>query len=185
MKIACLGWGSLLWDPQDLLIDKQWNVNGPLLPVEFCRQSGNGRMTLVINRDSIPLRVLWSLVTTIDPDIAIESLRVREGIPKGRRDDYIGVLHSDEVVSDDPIRNTLILWLQDVGLDAVIWTDLPPKFNEINGQKPSKEEAIAYLRNLEGNARDAAEEYIRRAPAQIMTDYRRAFENELGWINSN
>lgn len=185
MKIACLGWGSLLWDPQDLLIDKQWNINGPKLPIEFCRQSGNGRLTLVIDQDSEPINVLWSLMTTHDLELAIESLRDREGIAKGRRDDYIGVLRSDESMGADPIRNTLNEWLQEVGFGAVIWTNLPCKFNGVNGQKPSKEEAIIYLRGLEGDTRASAEEYIKRAPLQIMTAYRYAFEKELCWQNQS
>lgn len=185
MKIACLGWGSLLWDPQDLLIDKQWNINGPMLPIEFCRQSGNGRLTLVIDQDSEPIKVLWSLMITRDLELAIESLRAREGIPKGRREDYIGVLRTDEATGADSIKNVLIQWLQEVGLDAVIWTNLPSKFNEVNDKKPSKEEAVAYLQGLEGDTRAFAEEYIRRAPMQIMTAYRYAFEKELGWQNQS
>jgi len=177
MKIACLGWGSLWWNPKDLLIDKQWNINGPLLPLEFCRQSGDGRLTLVINQGSAPLKVLWSLMTTTDLDIAIESLRVREGIPKGRCDDYIGVIS----INDDPESTLVQQWLLEVGLDAVIWTNLPSKFNGVNGSTPSKEEAIGYLQNLEGENRKLAEEYIRKAPSQIMTEYRRVFEKELGW----
>jgi hypothetical protein len=181
MKIACLGWGSLFWDPQGLLIDRDWNLNGPMLPLEFCRQSGNGRLTLVIDKDSEPLKVLWSPMIANDLKIAIESLRIREGIPKSRCNDYIGVLCADEATSADPIKNVLSHWLQDVGFDAVIWTDLPSKFNEVNGMKPSKDEALAYLHGLEGDTRASAEEYIRRAPVQITTEYRRAFEKELGW----
>src|SRR3546814_100541 len=185
MKIACLGWGSLFWDPQDLLINKQWNANGPLLPLEFCRQSGNGRLTLVINSDSKPLSVLWSLMTTSDLNVAKESLRARESVPINRCDHYIGVLNVEEAPGASSIRNTLIQWLQDVGIDAVIWTDLPEKFGGINGVKPSMEEAINYLRDLDDNIKRLAEEYIRKAPPQIMTEYRLAFEEELGWTYSD
>ncbi len=50
MKIAILGWGSLLWQPKDLQFDKGigWSENGPMLPVEFARISKDGRLTLVI-----------------------------------------------------------------------------------------------------------------------------------------
>lgn len=63
MKIVCLGWGSLVWDPKELLIDGHWNTDGPLLPIEFCRQSQDGRLTLVIDPQSEPLQMLWSVMT--------------------------------------------------------------------------------------------------------------------------
>jgi hypothetical protein len=45
MRIACVGWGSLVWDPRDLPVKGAWRPDGPRLPIEFARQSDNGRLT--------------------------------------------------------------------------------------------------------------------------------------------
>lgn len=49
MKIAILGWGSLIWDKRNLRLAGEWQVGGPVLPIEFSRVSGYGRLTLVID----------------------------------------------------------------------------------------------------------------------------------------
>jgi hypothetical protein len=56
--IACIGRCSLIWDVRNLDVDGNWR-DGPLLPVEFARQSSNRRITLVLstleaNLESIP-----------------------------------------------------------------------------------------------------------------------------------
>ncbi len=61
MKIACLGWGSLVWEPGDLQVQKVWFEDGLFLPLEFIWQSQNGRITLVINKSERIVRSLWTL----------------------------------------------------------------------------------------------------------------------------
>jgi hypothetical protein len=76
---------------------------------------------------------------------------------------------------------TIQNWAKLLELDAVIWTNLPPKFNDTDGQVPTIDDAVSYLRNADINTRTKAEEYISKAPKQIDTDYRRRFETEFGW----
>lgn len=180
MKIACLGWGSLIWNPQSLLIIREWFQDGPILPIEFARQSNDGRLTLVITESAQPVRTLWALMATTDLEIARKSLLSREGINENKLDTFIGCIKSDENTKDE---TELIIkeWAIKLKLDAVIWTNLPPKFNNQNNQEPSLEEAIEYLNSLDVNKRATAEEYIRKTPKQIDTSFRRRFELEFGW----
>jgi hypothetical protein len=80
MKIACLGWGSLIWRPENLQVQEKWFEDGPILPIEFSRQSDNGRITLIIDEKAKPVRVLWALMTTENLELSIESLKEREFI---------------------------------------------------------------------------------------------------------
>jgi hypothetical protein len=178
--IACIGWGSLIWDVRNLDVDGNWRVDGPQLPVEFARQSSNGRITLVLVRSAAPVPTLWSVFNTRDLAAARESLRQREGVPRSRADDLIAHWRQGDNPQSEP-DVTISAWAAGKGLDAVVWTDLPPKFAETDGRVPMEGEVIAYLRTLEGPARAAAEEYVRRAPPQIATPYRRAIERALGW----
>ena len=72
-------------------------------------------------------------------------------------------------------------WARARDLDGVIWTALPAKFDD-EDRTPSEEEVIAHLRRLTGTQRDEAERYIRQAPRQIDTPYRRRIEAELHWL---
>ena len=79
MRIACLAWGSLVWSPRDLQISSIWFEDGPSVPVEFARQSGGHRLTLVIRNDFQPVTSLWAWMKMASLPDAVENLRVREG----------------------------------------------------------------------------------------------------------
>ncbi|MGO7276083.1 hypothetical protein ACCT18_12430 [Rhizobium ruizarguesonis] len=168
MKIACLGWGSLVWDPHDLPLRSEWFTDGPTIRVEFVRQSGGGRITLVILASADPVRSLWAEMDADDPDMAKELLRQRKGRP---RREHIGLWRVDE--EDPQALPGLSDWARTRAIDAVVWTDLPPKFIEEEGRIPTVREVITYLNGVDGQTRDDAIEYIRRAPQQINTVYRR------------
>jgi hypothetical protein len=179
MNIACLGWGSLIWDPRNLPIQREWFKDGPLAPVEFTRKSRDGRITLVIDPAAAPVRLLWALMLPTELENAREALRDREGIPGTNWSSRIGSWQREDGTPDDPILE-LPRWAETHSVDAVIWTALKPGFC---GQhtSPSVEQVIEYLQDLTGTARDHAERYIRCAPRQIDTAYRRRIEAALGW----
>ncbi len=87
--IACIGWGSLIWDKRSLDVEGRWRADGPTLPVEFGRQSSDGRITLVIVQGFASVPTLWSVFNTRDLAEARESLRQREGVPRSRAGDLI------------------------------------------------------------------------------------------------
>ena len=180
MIIACLGWGSLIWRPGNLQIQREWFNDGPFLPIEFVRTSNDGRLTLVISETAMQVRSLWALMATDSLDLARDSLRIREGILKENLSSKIGYLKVEEETTDR-IKSVIKDWAITKRLDAVIWTSLPARYNNLDGKEPTKEEALKYLRSLDINRWENAQEYIRKAPKQIDTEFRRSFEKEFGW----
>ena len=173
--IACLAWGSLVWDPRSLPMSSEWRADGPGVCVDYFRQSKDGRLTLVLDRSAPISPSLWCLLTTTDLAEASQALALREGMPSTKR---IGVW---SIGDNAPATiKDLDTWAASKNLDHVVWTDLPPKFNN-QPTPPTAEAAVAYLRNLPSEASTRAEEYVRRTPPQIQTVLRRAFERELQW----
>ena len=85
VKSVVLAWGSLLWDPRDLETAAEFVANGPLLPIEFCRISADGRLTLAIDETFGSVCKTYSAPSALDSlDAAIENLRLREGMPNSR-----------------------------------------------------------------------------------------------------
>ena len=176
-NIACLGWGSLIWNPGDLPIRGYWFEDGPLIPLEFARESHDRRITLVVVPTARPVRSLWALMDGEDLKEMRQRLSVREGRTKLEN---IGSWSCGE--ASPCCIPELDEWALARKLDAVIWTALPPRFKEENGTVPEETDVVNCLRKLRGAIRDEAERYIRQAPRQIDTAYRRRIEAEFGWF---
>ena len=71
-------------------------------------------------------------------------------------------------------------WAERREIDGIVWTALKPRMAGVQ-RTPSVGEVINHLSGLKGAERDVAEEYVRLAPRQIATLYRRAIEEALGW----
>ena len=179
-KIACLGWGSLVWDARELPIRTGWFNDGPLAPVEFLRQSKDGRITLVIAEGVQYVRVLWALMDATNIEDARRALGAREGIPDRNYSKHVGAWQPSDG-APPAVVPTLNRWTESFGLDGVVWTALPPKFGEQEGYRSSADEVSAYLAGLEGRTRELAEQYVRNAPRQIDTPIRRHLEAALHW----
>jgi hypothetical protein len=79
MLIACLGWGSLVWDPRELPVRRGWFADGPLLPIELARKSSGDRVTFVLLDKAPLIRSLWALMSVFDLNSAKDALADRGG----------------------------------------------------------------------------------------------------------
>lgn len=184
MKIGILGWGSLIWKPGKLRLKSKWHVTGPMLPIDFGRKSIDGRLTLVICPDRELMRTYWAMSAAESLQEATDDLWKREGHPYKK---YICSIKASAAPQSE-VEKVLHAWITELNkngiqLDAAIWTALPPKRSTTEGEEfPSDDEAIKYLRTLDGDALDLAREYITHAPKFIDTSLRRKIEKELGWM---
>lgn len=177
MKIAILGWGSLIWQPKELKYDKAfgWKQDGAFLPIEFARISKNGRLTLVITPNGTKVKTSYALSDYRTIEEAVLDLAVREG--SGRKSIGYYDKTKKEFSNDNfQYKENIIKWIDQTDFDAVIWTNLGENWKEKTNDR------IEYLKSLKGETKSLAEEYIRKTPEQIKTDFRQKIEQELGWF---
>lgn len=178
VKIACIGWGSLVWNPGVLRCLGGWRKDGPELPIEFSRTSRDGRLTLVLTAGSPAVPELWTELDYTQPLYALEALAGREGCVLSSVGLWPGKQPEHTAGAD-----AIAAWATARGMDAVVWTALKPKFNQADGLAPaSSSEAVNYLKQLAATAQAKAREYVERAPSQVRTPFRNAFEQDLGWL---
>lgn len=182
MKIAILGWGSLIKEPRDLPIVGEWQPDGPKLWIEFSRISRNGKragcLTLVIDEKcESEVTALHVLSKRNDLPQAIADLQKREGTPIpddiGFCEVAPGRFASNAMSRHPKSCERILAWAKGKKLDAVIWTALPRRFKDATGIPFTPEAALKYLNELPAPTKALALDYIHSAPEQTMTPFRR------------
>jgi hypothetical protein len=174
--IVCLGWGSLVWKPDQLPVEGGWREDGPALPVEFARVSSGNRLTLVLVKGALALPVLWARLKVESLEQAIEVLADRENTPAKN----VGFWSAAKASNNDEVA-VIADWARSRGVAVAVWTALQPGYRNKRGKALTSMQALDHLRGLKNAERHDAEDYVRRAPVQIATPYRALFEKELGW----
>jgi len=177
LRISVLGWGSIVWDRRDLAIAANFEPTGPRLPVEFCRVSRDGRLTLVIDEALGVPCITYSAVSAFDNLVgAIENLRDRENMTNVR-----GVGFTIPSCDKQSVRaaerhaqtvKTISAWTNAKGFDAAIWTALESNFVKKANAPFSVEAVIRYLEKRDAKTFDATLTYVRRAPPEVQTPVR-------------
>lgn len=174
MKVAILGWGSLIKEPNGLQIVGGWRKGGPRLPIELSRRSQRrGHLTFVIDERHhrcLPTQYTFSRLMNL-PN-AIADLAWREGCPR-RRIGYVQATEGRRRRSRTAQGKQIRKWARAQKLDAAIWTDLPPKPGRF-----TVEAALRAWRQLPPETQEAARRYVRLAPKETDTDLRRRLRKE-------
>ena len=183
MKIAIIAWGSLVRRPETLSFIGSFKLTDLQLPIEFCRVSDDGRLTLVVDGAygaPCPARVAVSGFDALP--YAINNLRKRERTTR----ENIGFVemrsgqHSPKIGRGAPFETVDVVksWVADNGYDAAIWTSLERNLPAAESATAafSAEAAIRYLESLHDPASDYALNHIRDAPSEVRTPVRAAIE---------
>ena len=185
-KIAVIGFGSLLWDLDDLApkVSGEWKMyEGPILPLEFSLVSRKRHYALALVIDygdgaPCPTCVIDSVRSEIGAAIVDLANRERmEPTNIGFVDRNTGESHSHR----EETRNTFWNWIEDSTYDGAVWTDGERNFEALTGRAFSLQTAQDHLRSLQGISLEEARRYIRNAPARVETPLRRALEDSPWW----
>jgi hypothetical protein len=188
MKVAFLGWGSLYWNPGTLRISRNWNSDGPRLPIEFARISENGRPSLVIyaafpdGQKIVDVEVLWAEAADTEPESARINLAYRENrhlaghenepdFPK-RLELTAALVRVSDPASPNEYAERIKEWARPKGLDAVVWTaltsnwdseHLPEEFRSLVPGSFSCANLKIFLKGLGEKAKDDALDEAKRS----------------------
>ncbi len=181
MRIAIVGYGSLIWDLENLepFVTGQWTLgSGPKMPVEFSRVSPKRKKALVLVIDNslnhqCGTNIIESSRSYIDD--AINDLATRERC----KPEMIGYLDKSgqEYNSFAGIED----WLEKSTFDGVIWTALPYNFEQETGVNFTHESGLKYLQTLCVDSLAEAWRYIEYAPEVTDTPFRRFLKQDPFW----
>jgi hypothetical protein len=183
---AILGWGSLIWDLENLAphVWGDWAMGaGPALPMEFTRVSPKRKGALAVCLDAVHgVGCATNAIASAKDGIGavVSDLARRERAPEER----IGAvcLASGQASGTSPeVVAGVRRWCLAEGWAGAVWTDLPSNFEDHLGEVFSVPRAVSYLRCLTGDSLDEAVRYIENAPAATDTPLRRALSADDWW----
>jgi hypothetical protein len=190
VKIAILGWGSLLWDCHKEFDDQheEWRFDGPNLKLEFSRvsESRSNVLTLVIDpTNGKSCRVAYAFSKRKSPDDAICDLRCREGTAI----ENIGFFCADgsrKYTRDTHVLEDVRTWATEKNIDFVTWTNLESNFEKKSSNKMqfSVQNALLHIQSLDAVSKAKASEYVWRAPNFIDTPLRNALQSQPWFQNT-
>ena len=183
MKIAILGWGSLIWDKKsekgkefDRWRESKWKQAKDLkLPLEFSRISTSRKdaLTLVIDKDNgTECCIQYALSKRKQLEDAICDLRCREGTTC----ENIGYWFADSNCFEHGYVKNIRDWAKTKNFDAVVWTALDSNFKKCKKMEFTIENAIQHLNGLSPKGKLEAKKYIREAPKEVRTKLRTKVE---------
>ncbi len=186
LNIAIIGYGSLIWDLDDLApnVAGPWRRGaGPLLPVEFSRISPKRKQALVLVVDDeaeapSPTSVIASARAHLDD--AVTDLARRERCPPER----LGMAAKGgryRIGRSAPALAAVEAWLATSPYDAAVWTELDGNFAQHTGTPFTLAAAHAYLQRLTGESLAEAWRYLENAPEETNTPLRRHMRAQDWW----
>ncbi len=182
MRIAFLGWGSLIWDQGPEFDSKTgpWTSGGPVLPIEFSRISSKRKGALVLVIDpklGTQVEVLHALSLRDDPGDALSDLRKREGTSM-KTIGFVNLLTGKQRGRFPELVTTIKDWAQQMDIQVVAWADLESNFKSKKSVDFSHEAALKHLKSLNKTGLREAVTYIVNAPKQVNTKFRRWLATE-------
>jgi hypothetical protein len=188
VRIAILGWGSLLWEgrPEFDKWHGPWEYDGASLKLEFSHVSEKRleALTLVIDAEhGTETSVAWCLSNRAALADAVCDLRAREGATLENIGQVTIALEGEPYNSGVP-EGTIAAWARTKNLDAVIWTALKSSFQVKTRQPVSVGAVLLHLKTLTPEGKVKAAEYIWRAPDFVKTPIRTALQKEPWFLEA-
>lgn len=186
-RIAVIGWGSLIWDLDDLApkVEGAWLMRaGPVLPFEFSRISPKRKLALAVCLDAdcgAPCPTNAILSHRDDIHQAAEDLRARERAPAVERIGAFCARTGFRRSRIAAVGAAAADWCRATGAAGAVWTDLESNFEEVKGALFSVAAGVAYLQTLEGESLGEAVRYIENAPEATRTPLREALATNSWW----